>query len=250
MALELPALLRDPVWRGEGITDGRGQPVLLIPGFLAGDESLGVMARWLKNTGHHPSRAGIRANVACSGTTTERLEDRLERLVQRQGKRAAIVGHSRGGSLAKVLAQRRPDLVSGIVLLGCPITDPLAVHPFVRLQLQAVARLGRIGVPGFFSENCLDGECCSSFWENFAADVPRGVGYVSIYSRTDGIVRWDACVDPAAVPVEVEASHCGMAVHADVFRALADALADFRRRDARRKPLRRGATVTALPRAA
>lgn len=250
MALEFPALLRDPVWRGEGVTDGGGQPVLLIPGFLAGDDSLGIMARWLRDTGHHPSRAGIRANIACSGTTVERLEDRLERLVERQGKRAAIVGHSRGGGLAKVLAHRRPDLVSGIVLLGCPITDPIAVHPYVRLQLRAVAALGRLGVPGLFSEDCLEGDCCASFWEHIAADVARGVGYVSIYSRSDGIVSWEACLDPAAVTVEVEASHCGMAVHADVFRALADALADFRRRDARRRPLRRGASVTALRRAA
>jgi pimeloyl-ACP methyl ester carboxylesterase len=250
MAFELPALLRDPVWRGEGVTDGRGQPVLLIPGFLAGDESLSVMARWLCATGHKPSRAGIRANVACSGTTIEQLEDRLERLVERQGKRAAIVGHSRGGGFAKVLARRRPDLVSGIVLLGCPITDPLAVHPYVRLQLRAVAALGRLGVPGLFSEACLEGECCSSFWEHFAAPLPRGMGYLSIYSRTDGVVSWESCLDPASVAVEVDASHCGMAVHADVFRALADGLADFRRRDARRKPLRRGASVTALPRAA
>ena len=171
-------------------------------------------------------------------------------MVERQGKRAAIVGHSRGGGLAKVLAHRRPDLVSGIVLLGCPITDPIAVHPYVRLQLRAVAALGRLGVPGLFSEDCLEGDCCASFWEHIAADVARGVGYVSIYSRSDGIVSWEACLDPAAVTVEVEASHCGMAVHADVFRALADALADFRRRDARRRPLRRGASVTALRRAA
>src|SRR5918998_3655828 len=81
MGLELAALLRDPVFRGEGVTDGDGQPVLLIPGFLAGDDSLRVMARWLNGTGHHPSRAGIRLNVACSGKAMENLEDRLEQLV-------------------------------------------------------------------------------------------------------------------------------------------------------------------------
>ena len=67
MGLELAALARNPVFRGEGVTDGRGQPVLLIPGFMAGDASLGIMARWLKGTGHHPSRAGIRSNVALLG---------------------------------------------------------------------------------------------------------------------------------------------------------------------------------------
>jgi triacylglycerol lipase len=45
LGLEAAALLRDPVFRGDGVGDGRGHPVLLIPGFLAGDGSLAVMAR-------------------------------------------------------------------------------------------------------------------------------------------------------------------------------------------------------------
>jgi len=237
VGLELAALVRDPVFRGRGVTDGGGQPVLLVPGFLAGDDSLRVMARWLRGTGHYPSRAGIVSNVACSGTTTERLEARLERLVERQGRRAAIIGHSRGGSFAKVLARRRPDLISGIVLLGCPLADPFAVHPLVRANIEAVAALGRLGLPGLFKRTCLDGDCCSGFWEQFGAPIPRGVGFVSVFSRTDGIVRWQACLDPQADQVEVSSSHCGMAVHPDVYRVVADSLAEFRRRDARRRPV-------------
>jgi triacylglycerol lipase len=250
MGLELAALLRDPIMRGEGVTDGRGQPVMLIPGFMAGDASLALMGRWLKGTGHRPGRAGIRSNIACSGQTMERLEDRLERLVDRQGQRAALVGHSRGGSFAKVLAGRRPDLVSGVVMLGCPQTDKLAVHPVVRANIEAVAAIGRLGIPGFFSRVCLDGECCSSFWEQFDADLPRGVGYVSIYSKTDGIVSWKACLDPAAEQVEVRCSHVGMAVHPAVYRAVADSLAAFRKRDSQRKPHIGAASVTPLRRAA
>ena len=87
-----------------------------------------------------------------------------------------------------MLARRRPDLVSGVVMLGCPQRDPLAVHPVVRANIEAVAAIGRLGVPGFFSRVCLDGDCCATFWEQFEADVPRGVGYVSVYSKTDGIV--------------------------------------------------------------
>ena len=64
VGLETAALLRSPVFRGEGVKDGRGRPVLLIPGFLAGDDSLGLMTRWLRRNGYHTSKAGIRANVA------------------------------------------------------------------------------------------------------------------------------------------------------------------------------------------
>ena len=250
MGLELAALLRDPVFRGEGVADGAGQPVLLIPGFLAGDDSLRVMARWLKGTGHRPSRAGIRVNVGCSGRAIERVEERLERLVTEHGARAAVIGHSRGGAFARVLAHRRPDLVSGVVMLGTAQADPFAVHPLVRAQIEAIATLGRLGVPGLFSRGCLEGRCCADFWEAFDAPPRRGVGYVSVYSRTDGIVRWEACLDPAAEAVEVKSTHCGMAVHPDVFRVVADRLDDFRERDARRRPPRLSSTDTALDRAA
>ena len=148
IGLETAALLRDPILRGHGVEDGRGQPVLLIPGFMAGDGSLALMANWLRRTGHRPSKAGMLANVDCSGAAVERLEKRLEKLVREQGSRAAIVGQSRGGGLAKVLASRRPELVAGIVTLGSPQADPLAVHPLVRAQVRAVAAAGLAGSAG------------------------------------------------------------------------------------------------------
>jgi len=36
------------------------------------------------------------------------------------------------------------------------------------------------------------------FWEELAGPMPRGVGYLSVYSKSDGIVQWRACLDPAA----------------------------------------------------
>jgi triacylglycerol lipase len=240
LGLETAALLRDPVFRGEGIADGRGQPVLLIPGFMAGDDSLALMTRWLRRTGHHTSKAGIRFNVGCSGKGMESLEQRLEDLVQRQGQRAAIIGQSRGGSFAKVLAQLRPDLVSGIVTLGSPTCEPLDVHPAVSAGVKAVALLGGLRLPGFFTNDCLGGDCCASFWELHDKPLRRGVGFVAIYSRSDGIVNWRACLDPAAEKqVEIRSSHIGMAVHPGGYRAIGDALAAFRKRDARAKPRKR-----------
>ena len=250
IGLEAAALVRDPIFRGDGMTDGRGRPVLLIPGFLAGDGSLSMMAGWLKRTGYRPSRAGIVSNVNCAGVLLPRLEQRLERLVDLQGKRAAVVGQSRGGTLAKVLARRRPDLVSGVVALGSPQVDPLAVHPLVRLQVEAVSRLGSLGAPGLFKRSCLKGDCCSSFWEDLAGPLAAGIPLVSVYSKSDGVVDWHSCLDPHATElVEIRASHCGMAISAAAWRAVADALESFREAEARRRPQRR-AQVHRLPRAA
>jgi triacylglycerol lipase len=251
IGLEAAALVRDPIFRGDGMADGRGRPVLLIPGFLAGDGSLTLMARWLRQAGYGPSRAGMVANVNCSGAVMPRLEQRLERLVERQGQRAAVVGQSRGGTLAKVLANRRPDLVACVVGLGAPLVDPLAVHPLVRLHVEAVSRLGSLGAPGLFKRSCLDGACCASFWEHLAAAPAPGVRLVSVYSKSDGIVDWRSCLDPhASEVVEIRASHCGMAVSRGAWRAVASALESLRASEAKRRRPAPRAQVHRLRRAA
>jgi triacylglycerol lipase len=243
VALERAALLRDPLLRGsvgpdplEGeplprgaeVRRGDGTPVLMIPGFLAGDLSLTLMARWLRDLGYRPCRAGIRANVDCTERALVRLENQLERLAGRHERAVRIVGHSRGGTMARVLAVRRPELVEGIVCLGSPMTDQLEVHPLVRAQLRTVALLGTLGVPGLFSFGCGSG-CCAKATADTTAPFPEGIGFTSIYSRSDGIVAWRACLDPAAEQVEVRSSHVGMAVNGQVFRAVAAALAGTRR---------------------
>src|SRR2546423_13750406 len=132
VGLELAGLMRSDVWRGDGVTAGNGQPVMLVSGLLAGDKSLNLMARWLKSTGHRPCRAGIAVNVDCSQRAAERLERRLECLAEDSGQKVAIVGQSRGGSFARVLAVRRPGLGSGLVRLGSPPKRQPARHPLGR----------------------------------------------------------------------------------------------------------------------
>ena len=238
LALELAALMRSRVFRGEDVEDAGGQPVLLIPGFLAGDDSLGLMTRWLRKTGHRTKRAGMRSNVNCSSAAMEPLVERLECLAETTGERVAIIGQSRGGNFAKVLAVRHPDLVSGIVTLGSPQLDPLDIHPFVRLQVMAVGALGTLGVPRLFHHSCLWGDCCTPFWEDLQKPLRDDVGYLSVYSRSDGVVRWRSCLDPCADHLEIDASHLGMAIAPRAWRAVARALADFRAGDREPEPQR------------
>jgi pimeloyl-ACP methyl ester carboxylesterase len=225
IAAERLALERDPVLRGEGVPRGDGRPVLLVPGFLAGDASLTPMARWLRDLGHRPARSRMRINVDCTTRAVERLEEELEGLAARHGRPVFVIGQSRGGVMARLLAVRRPELVDGVACLGSPLLDPLAVHPLVRVQIVAVGLLGTLGVPGLFSQSCRSGDCCTLTREQVQAPFPDGVPFLSIYSRWDGIVDWRTCLDPAAELVEVGGSHVGMAVNRQVFRALGAALA-------------------------
>jgi triacylglycerol lipase len=224
IGLEWAALRRSAVFRGAGVPPGDGRGVLLIPGFMAGDGSLATLTHWLRAAGWHTKSAGFRANVACSEVACGRLEERLERLAGSTGARVTIIGQSRGGVLAKALAARRPDLVAGVIALGSPVRAQLAVHPLVLAQVGVVATLGSGAVPGLMSWRCLRGACCAPFRDALAGPFPPGVGYVSLYSRTDGIVDWRSCVDSDATCVEVHGSHCGMSLNPEVYRAIGRAL--------------------------
>jgi triacylglycerol lipase len=222
---ELALLRGDPIWRGDGIPRGDGGPVLLVCGFLAGDPSLRTMASWLKRIGYRPLRAGLRWNVDCAGATVDRLERLVEQFADDHGRRVALVGQSRGGTHSRALAVRRPDLIDRVVTLGSPLRDQLDVHPMVRAQVYAIGRLGTFGVPGLFSGSCSSGPCCERVNQELEGSLPDTVRLTSLYSRSDGIVHWRACLDPDADCIEVRSSHIGMACNVAVYREIAVALA-------------------------
>ena len=124
---ELARLVADPVMCGRGVPRGDGRSVLLLPGFLAGDSSLSLLALFLRRIGYRPIRCGIRLNSGCFATFDRRMVDRLVRAHDRSGRRVAIIGHSRGGHYARSLAARHPNLVSHLVAMGTGLEDPLDV---------------------------------------------------------------------------------------------------------------------------
>ena len=225
--LELGALMCDRVFRGEGVGDGVGRPVMLLPGWLVGDSSLRVMAGWLTRVGYRPRPAGLGFNIDCAGATIDSLAALVREYAAEAGEPVALVGQSRGGLLARALAVREPQRVAGVVALGSPLGDMFASHPLIRGAFRAVARLGDGGKPGRMSRDCLDGECCAEFRTHLATPFPVRVPLVSVYSRYDGIIDWRACHDPAARLVEVRSSHTGMNANPWVYRAIADALESF-----------------------
>lgn len=187
-------------------------PVLLVPGFMAGDTTLTAMSHYLRHQGFRTYRAQIRANVGCTRDAGDRLEHRLEAIAVKRNRKVTVVGHSLGGMLARGLAARRPDLVEGMVTLGSPVLAPGAVHRILAWDAQMLARLTRAGFGGMMSADCLGGECARLAFQESHEPFDPDVAFTAIYSRRDGIVDWHACLDPAAHHVEVRTSHLGMAV--------------------------------------
>jgi triacylglycerol lipase len=200
------------------------QPVLLIPGFVAGDGSMAMLRLWLRLRGHRVSVSGIRANVDCAEQAVRRLLGRLRAFASDAGQPVCLIGQSRGGALARSLAVRDPEIVSGLVMLGSPVRDSLAVSAPVLRTARWISRLGDLGLPGVLSSRCAEGTCCTTFQEDLAAPLASNIMAIAVHSRSDGIVDWRACLDPHAERVEVNSSHCGMSVHPEVYQVLERAL--------------------------
>lgn len=213
--LEHARLRRHPLFAGDALSRGEGRPVLLVPGFMGGDGTLLTLRGWLARLGYDVEPSGIAFNIHYSELVLRSLAPRLAKLFVRTGRRVTIVGHSRGGLLAKVLADRNPRLVERVVGMGSPFADPFDVHPLTMagVRLAQAVNLVRFGQTGGAE---------IGFLGDLAAQ--SRVPLVSIYSRSDGIVHWEACLRADATCLEVAGSHTGLGVNPEVYALLARVL--------------------------
>ncbi|MBV9594711.1 MAG: alpha/beta hydrolase, partial [Actinobacteria bacterium] len=117
------------------------------------------------------------------------------------------------------------DLVDGIVVMCAPVTGTLSVAAHVRRQLDLLFRLNARGWRAVIGADCVNGECAARVIAELEGPFPSSVAYTSIYSKSDAIIDWRTCLDPAARLVEVAASHTGMGTDPTVHRLVADAIA-------------------------
>ena len=223
--LELGRLLVDPVLRGDVVPRGDGRPVVLMPGFLAGDQTLAVLGTWLARLGYRPRICGFLTNTDCSDRALDRVEARVERLWRQYGRRVALIGHSRGGHFARALGARRPDRVSHAISMGADLQAMFGASTPTLVAVAGARRLVRTAGRAR-SQQCLTGECQCGFGRDFTRPFPADrVHLTSIYSKGDGVVRWQRAVIAEANCVEVTGSHIGLVFNRLAYRAIAEALA-------------------------
>jgi triacylglycerol lipase len=219
----LSGLLRDPVYYGLGVRKGAGEPVLLIPGFFAGDWMMAAMARWLARIGYCPYLSGIDWNVGCPGRTVELLGWRIQRIARESGIPLVLVGHSLGGVLARSIAVRFPQRVRHLVILGTPSCTEswTAIRPEWRPAVRAAQSLW--SALGAGPLQCGTPQCECAFALQ-SAPLPDTVGLSSIYTRSDEVIDWRTCIDPQAENHEVPGGHLSLHINRHVYRLLAEIL--------------------------
>lgn len=197
---------------------GNGRPVLLIPGFGFGDLSTLPMHIALDSAGYRVIRSEILFNVRCSDRTVNDLASVARRAVAADGgRRLLVVGHSRGGMLARGLGARYPDLVERALCLGAPLNHEFAFYE-APAPLVAVLRETHQLNPTLRGHGCITPECTCPYMRATYQPMSEDVELVSIYTKSDGIVDWRACVVPGARNIEVQGSHLGMGLCPDTLR--------------------------------
>jgi pimeloyl-ACP methyl ester carboxylesterase len=223
--LEAARLFADPVAYGRGVPRGDGRPVIVVPGFLASDDSLLLLRRWLRIVGYRPHTAGFLFNVDCADRAMERVERLAEAINATTGRRVAIIGHSRGGHLARATAARRPDLVSHAVSMGADLQGLFGISSPTRAAV-GVVRRGLHITRRSRDPDCIRARCNCGFIRDYTAEFPVDrVRLTSIYTKGDGVVRWERAIVDEADCVEVRGSHIGLIANRSAYRAIAAALA-------------------------
>ncbi|MGH3473691.1 MAG: alpha/beta fold hydrolase [Aeromicrobium sp.] len=196
-----------------GAPPGDGRGVLVLPGLLADDVSTRPLRGFLRRLDHRVYGWGLGRNRGPTPDVVEGLPRRLEHVAERTGQPVSLVGWSLGGILARELARRQPDLVQQVITLA----SPYMADETMPSRADAAYRRGSTQHVGRNS---------AASWERMRQPIP--VPSTAVYSRTDGIVHWRACISPADAThenVEVRAGHLGIGVDAAVLWLLADRLA-------------------------
>lgn len=201
-------------WRGDG-------PVVLVGGFCTRELTLQPLRIRLVRLGYSVTTYTAGAGLGCGRRSVDDLKNVVQASADAAGSPVRLVGYSRGGQFARSVTADPAMPVRSLVTLGTPF-DIDGVSLPLRLQVAALAVAGTLGVPGLFTMSCFYGSCCARFRHELRA-VPE-VPFTAIYSREDRLVRWQACLDPAARTVEVPGSHLGLLVDIEPLRAVAEAL--------------------------
>ena len=221
------SLHTSPVYLGCGLPKGNGEPVVIVPGFLGSDSYLWELFLWLARMGYRPFFSKIGQNADCPDHLSKVLLASVKHAYEETGQRVRLIGHSLGGMLARSVALENPQYVSTVISMGSPFRDTVRAHPMIITATDALRRHGRAGGIGAnIRPSCFSGHCTCTFVKNMLAPESYEVAHYAIYSKQDGVVEWESCIeeDPR-LNDEVNCTHIGMAFHPGVYRALAKRLA-------------------------
>lgn len=194
---------------------GDGHPVVFFPGLATDQRAVAPLRNCCETLGYSVHDWELGLNTGPQGHIGDwlaGLADHVQAVSDAHGRRASLVGWSLGGVYAREIAKLVPDAVRQVVTLGTPFGGTGNNSNVGWLY-------GALNVQPTASDTTTLSVRLST-----TPDVPT----TSVYSRTDGVVSWEACMLRAgrrAENIEVEGSHLGLPWNPKVISIVADRLA-------------------------
>lgn len=189
---------------------GDGQPVIVVPGFLAPDMSTGRLRDFLTRQNFRPVSWTSGVNLGPLRRVMAELQKQICDLAEREGRPVSLVGVSLGGTVARQVAKACPDRIARVITVVSPIHMPV-VTPLAPLA-QAAALLWD----------------AQEVRDLAAIAEPPPVPLTAIISRDDGIIEWEAsrpAPGPGVEVVEITGPHMSVCSNPLVQRLIAERLA-------------------------
>ena len=192
---------------------GDGHAVMVFPGLSANDASTVPLRHYLQTLGYAPWGWKQGFNFGPRAGVLDEAKTNLARTFGSTGKKVSLIGWSLGGVYARELAKEVPHMVRSVITLGTPFAGShRSTNAWRVYQLASGRNIERES-------------------DNYDLPTAPPVPTSSIYSRTDGVVAWQASVqapsrtNPQTENLEVLASHIGLGLNPSAWWAVADRLA-------------------------
>lgn len=190
-----------------------GHPVLVLPGFMATDNSTVRLRKFIETLGYHTYGWEIGRNFG-KEEYLHILATKLKQIHALHDQKVTIIGWSLGGIFARQLAKSQPSIVRQVITLGSPFRNVLESN-----NASWIHRMIRGGK----EESSAD--------QNLLDDLPlpAPVPTTAIYTKEDGVVPWEYCLeeveDDIHQNIQVRGSHCGLGFNPSVLKIIEDRLA-------------------------
>lgn len=185
------------------------ETVIVFPGFGTNDYSTIPLRAMLRSLGHYPHGWGFGTNRAEVEHMINPVIEMVERICDRSGKPAALIGWSNGGIFAREVTRDRPDLVSQVFTFGTPIYGgprySRGAHLYPEAEIERIESV-----------------------VNERNKVPIVRPITAFHSQADAVVDWRPCIDDLSTLVdniEVKSTHAGMLIDPDIWIVIAQRLA-------------------------
>lgn len=195
---------------------GDGHGVMVLPGFMATDQSTALFRRHLRRLDYQALPWNFGRNLGPRGSLMEDMVGSVKRLADSTGAAVSLIGQSLGGIYAREIARVIPAEVRQVISLGSPFgtMDGNGTNP-------GVARLFELST----GRSAAEARREHGFTD---MQAPPPVPSTAIFSKSDGIAHWRICIErdtPTTDNVEIVGSHCGMAFNPIVLWVTANRLA-------------------------